>query len=51
VLFQCFLVLLLNNWQSRKPRLFKALASTEGLSSEKLRVIRVLVALRYNLEE
>jgi hypothetical protein len=30
VLFQCFLALLLNNRQSRKPRIFKALASTKG---------------------
>jgi hypothetical protein len=30
VLFQCLSALLLNNWQSRKPRIFKALASMKG---------------------
>jgi len=29
--FQCFLALLLTSWRSRKPRIFKALASARGL--------------------
>ncbi len=51
MLFQCFLALLLNNWQFRKHRIFKALASTKGPFQREVEVIKFVVAFPYNLEE
>ena len=51
VLSQGFLAFLLNNSQSRKPRLFKAVASAKRPFQREVEVRKLLGAFRYNLEE
>jgi hypothetical protein len=51
VLSQGFLAFFLNNWQSRKPRIFKALASAKRPFQREVEVRKLLGAFRYNLEE
>jgi hypothetical protein len=51
VLSQGFLAFFLNNWQSRKPRIFKALASAKRPSHREVEVTKLLGAFRYNLGE
>jgi hypothetical protein len=51
VLSQGFWALFLNNWQSRKPRLFKAVASAKQSFQREVEVTKPLGAYRYNLEE
>jgi hypothetical protein len=51
VLSQGFSVFILNNWQSRKPCLFKAVASAKPPSQREVEVRKLLGAFRYNLEE
>jgi hypothetical protein len=48
---QGFLDLFLNNWQSRKPRIFKALASAMRSFQREVEVTNLLGVFRYNLEE
>ena len=51
VLSQGFLAFFLNNWQSRKPRIFKALACAKQSFQREVEVTKLLGAFRYNLEE
>ena len=51
MLSQGFLAFFLNNWQSRKPRIFKALASAKRPFQREVEVTKLLGAFRYNLEE
>jgi hypothetical protein len=46
-----FLAFFLNNWQSRKPRLFNAVASAKRPFQREVEVTKLLGAFRYNLEE
>jgi hypothetical protein len=51
VLSQGFLIFFLNNWPSRKPRLFRAIASAKRSFQREVEVTKLLGAFRYNLEE
>jgi hypothetical protein len=51
VLSQGFLAFFSNNWQSRKPSIFKAVASAKRPFQREVKVTNLPGAFRYNLEE
>jgi hypothetical protein len=51
VLSQGFLAFFLNKWQSRKPRIFKAVAAAKRPFQREVEVTKLLGAFRYNLKE